>query len=238
MRLLEFTTVELMEGGNIWQNDLATNRISKELVGPTVAFLEKITGLPLLGNMLGSTGIKETSGDIDLGVDAKKYSKDELVSKLQNWSSKKDKSAFIKKSGICVHFRCPIAGKPNMGSVQVDFMFVPNLKFTHWSMTSNPDTKFQNKLRIILIASLAKALGYRFDATKGLTNRETGKSITKGLNPDALARILLNSNARAKDLTTIEGILAALRNDPKRNEKLSDARETFLRYGESPNILK
>ena len=56
----------LNEGGNIFKNaegQPATQRINQADVEPTLKWLEKITGLNHVDNMLGSTGIKPTSGD-------------------------------------------------------------------------------------------------------------------------------------------------------------------------------
>ncbi len=229
MRLYEFTI--LKEGGNIWKNDLATTRIKKEQVIPTVKFLEKITGLPLVNNMLGSTGIKADSGDIDLAVDASKISKDELIQKLKNWSKKNDPSALTKKTGISVHFRCPIEGNLNNNRVQVDFMFIDNIPFAKWGMKTVQNTEYKNTARNIVIASLAKTKNLRFSYTRGLVDRDTDTPIPHGTNTNYIAKILLNPSAKSTDLESIEAILLALKNDPNKNEKLADARETLGKQG-------
>ena len=77
-----FQKPSLLEGGNIFKGDLATVRINQADVLPTVVWLEKYTGLPLQDNMLGTTGRKDTSGDLDLGVDNKSITKEQLVAKL------------------------------------------------------------------------------------------------------------------------------------------------------------
>ena len=78
-----FTKTEaLLEGGNIFKGELATDRINLSDIGPTVKWLERYTGLPLQDNMLGTTGRKSSSGDLDLGVDVGSISKDELVARL------------------------------------------------------------------------------------------------------------------------------------------------------------
>jgi len=221
----------LFEGGNMWKGDLAPVRIPQALVKPTVAFLEKITGLPLLNNMLGSTGLKETSGDLDLGVDSKIMSKEELAAKLKAWADKKDPSALVAKTGISVHFRCPIAGKPSMNYVQVDFMFLDDVNFAKWIMRLDPTSQYKNVGRTILIASVAKVSGYKFSYTHGLLDRATQKPIKGGTNPDVIAQRILNPGATADDLRSIESILAALKNDPQQAEKLKDALETLPKYG-------
>ena len=80
---------QINEGGNIFKNPTgqpATQRINQADVDPTIAWLEKITGLPLQSNKLGTTGTSPTSGDIDVAVDQSKITKDQLVSKLTQWA--------------------------------------------------------------------------------------------------------------------------------------------------------
>lgn len=228
----------IVEGGNIWHGNLATARIPRDLVAPTVGFLEQITGLPLMNNMLGSTGIKADSSDIDLAVDATKTSKEQLIAKLKAWAAQNDELAQVKKTGISVHFRCPIAGKPELSSVQVDFMFVNDMNFSKWVLKLSHDSKYKNSVRNILLASLSKAVGLRFSPEKGLLNRNTNEPVKNGTNPDYIAKAILNPKATAKDLSSAENILLALNNDPKREEKLGDARKTLPMYGVDPEALK
>ena len=71
----------IKEGGNVFKDAdgaIVTTRINQTDVKPTVQWLEQLTGLPLMDNMLGSTGQKPTSGDLDLAVDPKTISKQEL----------------------------------------------------------------------------------------------------------------------------------------------------------------
>ena len=54
----------LNEGGNIFKDETGnpvTTRINQADVDPTLQFVEKITGLPLVDNKLGSTGSKVES---------------------------------------------------------------------------------------------------------------------------------------------------------------------------------
>jgi hypothetical protein len=221
----------LVEGGNVFKGEYSTIRIAKDLVRPTVAWLETITGFPLLGNMLGSTGLKETSGDIDLGIDASKYNKDELVNTLKSWSAKNDPTAFVKKVGTSVTFRCPIAGDPKLNYVQCDCMFLDDIKFAKWVMRADPNSKFKNQTRTILIASLSKAMGLKFSYTRGLLNRESDTPIKNGTNPLKIARTILNPDASIDDLRSVESILSSINKDPNREQKLADARETLAKEG-------
>ena len=110
----------LLEGGNVFkdeQGQSATVRISRENVVPTVQWLEQLTGLNLQDNMLGSTGRAETSGDLDLGVDATKVSKDLLIDVLLKKGIDRND---IRKSGDAVHLKTPILGDASNGYVQTD----------------------------------------------------------------------------------------------------------------------
>jgi hypothetical protein len=49
----------IKEGGNVFKDAdgaITTTRINQTDVKPTVQWLEQLTGLPLMDNMLGSTG--------------------------------------------------------------------------------------------------------------------------------------------------------------------------------------
>jgi hypothetical protein len=77
--------------------------------------------------------------------------------------------------------------------------------------------------------SIAKSMGYKLNQTAGLQDRATNAIISN--DPDVIAKILLNRQATREDLYSVESIVAALDNDPKKDEKLKDAREHFAREG-------
>jgi len=224
--------MKLLEGGNVFRDSNgipATQRIDQTDIKPTVAWLEQLTGLPLLDNMLGTTGLKPSSGDLDLGVDSNLVSKDQLGQRLTRWvqSHGQEPKEWIRKSGISVHFKTPIAGNPDKGFVQTDFMFVPDLEYAKFTIASAPESEYRGEHRYVLISSVAKALGMRMNQTKGLVHRETGEVITN--DPDEIARLLLNKNATRNDLRSVESIMSVLKTDPRREAKLADAREWFAR---------
>jgi hypothetical protein len=78
-----------------------------------------------------------------------------------------------------------------------------------------------------MINSMAKSLGYKLNQNSGLANRETNEIITD--NPDEIAKLLLNKKATARDLGSVESIMAALANDPRREAKIADFREHIAR---------
>ena len=106
---------DLFEGGNVFKDDagtILTKRINRADVLPTIKWLETVTGLELTDHLLGTTGKKETSGDLDIAIDANEVNKDEFAAKLGEYISKQgsDPKQWIKKSGVSVHFKTPIKG--------------------------------------------------------------------------------------------------------------------------------
>ena len=224
----------LSEGGNVFrtaQGEPRTQRINQADVAATVNWLERVTGLDLKSNLLGSTGLKPTSGDLDVGVDSTKVSKDELFSLLSDYVTQngQDPRDWVRRSGVSVHFLTPISGRANTGFVQTDFMFMPKLEFSKFILRQDPQSEYKGATRNILINSMAKSLGYKLNQTAGIQDRATNETITD--DPDEIAKMLLNPGATRDDLGSVERIMAALARDPRRAEKLSDFRAHMEREG-------
>ena len=215
--------MEITEGGNVFKladGSEATGRINRADVIPTVKWLEQLTGLNLVDNMLGSTGYKETSGDLDLAVDASKISKDVLVQQLLK---KGIEPTDIKKTGDSVHFKTPINGEGKNGYVQTDFMF-GDPSFQRFSMTGSPEgSPFKGMHRHVLLASIAKAQGMKWSYKNGLMDRATNEVISK--DPSEIAHKLFNGSAA--DLASVETILAKIKNLPNYDALVADAKETL-----------
>ena len=225
MRYFEFKQ-KVMEGGNMFKDasgQAITTRINQADINPTIQWLENITGLPLVDNTLGSVGKKATSGDLDIAVDQKAISKDELVAKLSQFVTSKgeDPKAWIKKSGISVHFLTPIDGNVQRGYVQTDFMFGDDIEQMKFGLHSAGDaSKYSGADRNLLMSSIAKSQGdLKYSWQKGLMNRQTEQVLTT--NPDAIAAALLGQGATRQDLDSVESIMTWLQtNNPKRIEFL------------------
>jgi hypothetical protein len=222
------------EGGNVFkdeQGEPLTQRINLADIHPTVAWLETITDLPLLDNMLGSTGLKPTSGDLDLAVDSNQINKEEFFNKLSQMVQQRgeDPRNWVRKSGTAVHLLTPIGGRAGRGFVQTDFMFLPKPEFSKWILRSDPQSDYKGATRNILINSMAKALGYKLNQISGIADRESNALISD--DPDAIAKMLLSPAATREDLASVERILAALKSDPKRDLKLADFRDHMQRAG-------
>ena len=213
----------LYEGGNVFKltdGQPATTRISRENVVPTVQWLEQLTGLNLVDNMLGSTGRKETSGDLDLGIDETKITKDVLIQQLLKRGIKAED---IKKSGDSVHLKTPILGDAGNGFVQTDFMF-GDPEFQKFALNTG-ESDYKGVHRAILLASIAKAQGMKWSYKNGLMDRETNEIITK--NPAEIAQKLINGTTA--DLGSVESIIKKIKALPNYEELVKDARDAFER---------
>jgi hypothetical protein len=215
--------MKLYEGGNVFKladGQPATTRISRENVVPTVQWLEQLTGLNLVDNMLGSTGRKETSGDLDLGIDETKITKDVLIQQLLKRGVKAED---IKKSGDSVHVKTPILGDAANGYVQTDFMF-GDPEFQKFALNTG-ESDYKGVHRAILLASIAKAQGMKWSYKNGLVDRDTNEIITK--NPEEIAEKLLGGTAT--DMSSVETIVKKIKARPDYEELVKDARDAFER---------
>ncbi len=215
--------MNIFEGGNVFKDakgQPATTRISRENVVPTVQWLEQLTGLNLVDNMLGSTGRKETSGDLDLGIDETKISKDVLVQQLLKRGVKAED---IRKSGDSVHLKTPILGDAGNGFVQTDFMF-GDPEFQKFALNTG-ESDFKGVHRALLLASIAKAQGMKWSYKNGLMDRETNEVISK--NPAEIAEKLLGGTVA--DMSSVETIVKKIKSRPDYDQLTTDARDAFER---------
>jgi hypothetical protein len=228
--------MNLQEGGNVFKDGngrAQTQRINQTDVKSTLAWLEEmLPGLDLQNNTLGSTGIKDTSGDLDIAVDAKQLTKEQLIAQLTRWatSQKQKPEEWVKQTGAGVHFKTPINGRPDLGYVQTDFMFLKNVPWSKFVLGAMPtDSKYKGRERNVLMNSIAKSMGYKLNQVGGIADRATDKIITDS--PDAVAKLLLNRTATRQDLASVESILQALSTDPNRDAKLADFKQHMEREG-------
>ena len=225
----------LLEGGNVFKDadgKPLTGRINQSDVPATVAWLEQVTGIEFpRDRWLGSTGKAPTSGDMDLAVDVNEISKDQLAAKLMQWiaSHKLPPAEWIKKGGE-VHLRTPIQGRPELGYVQTDFMFFPNLDWGTFFYSGGEGSAYKGANRNILMSSIAKQLGLKVGAN-GMFSRTSNQLVPGGLDPDYVAQALLGSRATRENLKNVESIFAALARDKDREVKVKDFREYLTKEG-------
>jgi len=234
---IEITMIQsLREGGNVFKNSkgqAVTQRINQTDVKPTLAWLEELVpGLDLQSNTLGSTGIKDTSGDLDIAVDANTVTKEQLEARLKQWAASHGfkPEDYVKKSGTAVHFLTPIVGNPANGYVQTDFMLLKNVPWSKFVLGAMPaDSKYKGRERNVLMNSIAKSMGYKLNQIAGIADRNTNEIITA--DPDQVAKMLLNKTATRQDLASVENILQALSTDSQRDAKLADFKAHMEREG-------
>lgn len=223
-------------GGNVFKDAVTgeslTKRINRIDVAATLKTLENITKLDLQNNMLGTTGVAETSGDLDVAVDQEHMSKQQLFEMLSGWVDYKWpntlKKSWLAKTGITVHFRTPIRGFEDQGFVQVDFMF-GNIDWLKWSLRGESTPGFKGSHRHILLSNLAKGKGYRWSPNSGVMTRDTGVVLTN--QPEAAASYLLGLDATIKDLDNIDSIMHYIMKKPKWEQMISEAEETLSHDG-------
>ena len=225
----------LKEGGNVFkdkQGQPLTQRINQADVPATIKYIENILGIDFPPERwLGSTGRKPTSGDLDLAVDLGEVNKDQLASALQQivTSQGLDPREWVVKKGE-VHFRTPIAGDPDKGYVQTDFMFFPNLDWGTFYYGGAEGSAFKGMNRNVLMSSMAKALGFKVGAN-GMFSRSTEELVPGGMDPNHVSRVLLGPAFTKENLKNVESIYAALSNDPNKDAKLKDFRDYLTREG-------
>jgi hypothetical protein len=229
----------LFEGGNVFKSpdgNSLTDNIKKQDIPTTIKWLEQITGLSLAPNLLGSAGRKSVSGDIDIGIDQKVTDKDKFYNILRNWADGKglDPRDYIRKSGISVHFKCPINGSEILGHVQIDFMFSDNLNWLKF-VTFGPgdSSKFSGADRYIAMSSLAKTLGLKLSQTKGLESRISGKTLT--WSPEQVAKDLIGPDSKMDDLSSVETIISCLKRNHITGEELHHRLHDFIENIHSRN---
>jgi hypothetical protein len=238
----------IVEGGNIFKSpgfskenpEMLTDRINKAEVAPTVEFLEVMSGVPVADCLLGSTGIAASSGDIDVGIDKNKYSKEWLMDHMLQQGVDPD---HLQKTGDSIHYMSPIwqeGGQKTDRFVQVDFMFVPDVEFAKWSMRTAPDSSYKGVYLQKLRADLVRIANpdWKWNHFNGVLSRTDNSSVF-GFDPDKIAQGLLGKGATRADLESVERVLSALKNNRGDiNTQVRDAYRTTLaprKPGEKPD---
>jgi len=220
--------ITLKEGGNVFPDVVDIKReYAKDLINSVKQLLP---GYDLQFD-IGSVGYKVQSGDMDVFMD-----QDEVVNKFKAKDEKTAKQSlaqFIQAKGFQtaikgrnVHVRMPL---PDGTFAQVDLMVIPDSSAVapwhqHGPRGSYEDPSFKGSQNFILMNSIGKALGLKFDAFGGkLMRRDNNEVVAR--TRDEVAKILLNPRATGNDLNSVKTIVQALENDPKKDAKLAQARE-------------
>ena len=201
----------LKEGGNIFQG---TADFDQKLIPDMMKQVNSVMGktgvkaLPIGSGATPTPG--KISGDLDMIADAGQIRdffkvKDNKNAKIELEKLFQAAGFETKKTGQIVHV------KTNVGdaSQQVDIMVVDGgetaQKFHVHDIPGGSPYKGVHKQ--IMIAELAKAKGMMWSPYKGLVNRETKQLVSNNL--DEIAKELLNPNASAADLGSVESIVKA-----------------------------
>jgi hypothetical protein len=226
----------LSEGGNVFKDadkNPLTTRINRSDIAPTIAWLENETGIDFSMDKdeedvpikwLGTTGRKDSSGDLDLSVDANEVDKKEFAAMLKG----KFGADSVKLSGDNVHLKTPIAGDEANGFVQTDFMFSANPAFQQGSMIGGQG-EYRGEHRHIVLSSIARARGMKYSPKNGLVDPETNEVVSDDWN--TIAKQLLGQTATVKDIKSVDSIINYIKKLPNYEELIAAARETLGRSG-------
>lgn len=127
-------------------------------IEPTLSALEKVLGIDLKNNVLGSVGKKEFSGDIDVAIQVDPDKIPDLVKRLEATPEVLDiakSSVIMTKVKIVNYDQSKQTSKPRTGFVQVDFMpGDPGWMKTYYHSPSDKESKYKGVFRNIMIATI------------------------------------------------------------------------------------
>jgi hypothetical protein len=226
--------MRLLEGGNAIPTSIP---VAKNDVADIVSAAKKSLPSELIKRIqtdIGSAGYKVESGDIDLMVEA-----EDVVALFQTQDEKNP--VLAAKKALEAYFRGKgIEAKTNGNNVsigipyknavaQVDVMVIHDAAIVapyhqHGPRGSYADPDFKGQPIFILMNSIGKALGYKFDAFGAKLMRRDDNTVV-ARDRDSVAKALLNPKAAGEDLDSVKSILRALENDPMKDAKLAQARE-------------
>jgi len=170
----------------------------------------------------------KVSGDLDMIVDqdqvAQATGTDKPAAIKKGLRALFDQAGFqTGQSGVSVHVRVEVAGEAH----QVDIMVVPKAEIAAKFHTHDipQDSKFKGVNKHIAMAALATEHNMLWSPYQGLFHRndegKKGEFATDDI--DKIARTLLGNRATAKDLGSMESIMAAL-GDKQGNDLLARLR--------------
>jgi hypothetical protein len=218
------TNSYLKEGGNIWPDETENfdHAIIPDMMKQVNSVISK-TGAKALPIGSGATPTPgKKSGDLDMIVDSGQLKeffgvKDNKNAKIELEKLFQQAGFDTAKSGSSVHVKTNIGNSAQ----QVDIMVVDQgntaQKFHVHDIPK--DSPYKGVHKQLAIAYLAKQNGMKWSPYKGLLDRETNELVANEL--DEIAKQILGSGASAKDLGSLESILAAMPKD-KADSVLAD----------------
>lgn len=214
----------LNEGGNIWPDE--TTDFDHKDIPAIMKQLNSVivkTGTKALPIGSGATPTQgKRSGDLDMIIDSGKLKdyfgvKDDKSARVELENLFRQAGLDTKKTGTSVHVKVPVGNEYH----QVDVMVVPDGETAQKFHVHNipQGSKYKGVHKQIAMAYLSKANGMKWSPYKGLVDRETNELVSNNL--DEIAKRILNPNASAKDLGSLESIMAALPKD-RADQMLAD----------------
>lgn len=150
MRLYE--AEQLIEGGGA----TGLSPILQKDVMPTIKKVAQYLGIPMDEiHLVGSTGKKARSGDIDIAVDATYYKPQDTHKRMMAIVG--DQGSYNKGFNIG-SYKFPIKGDPQNGYVQVDIMFVENPEWAKFFIAAQEASRYKNAVRNALLGAVASSL--------------------------------------------------------------------------------
>jgi hypothetical protein len=152
--------MNIFEGGNVFKDEdgrSVTQRINQTDVKSTLAWLEELVpGLDLQNNTLGSTGIKDTSGDLDIAVDTAQVTKEQMVAQLAAGHRATDSdptNGCVSPELLCIskHPSTVALIKATFRLTSCSYNNVPWSKFVLGAMPA--DSKYKGRERNVLMNS-------------------------------------------------------------------------------------
>lgn len=217
--------------------------MSKPVAQEDVATVVKITKQKLpkqLQNFyrdIGSAGYKPVSGDIDLMLEASDVVK--FFNSPNTLAAKKALKSYFESSGIeaKVNGRNVSVGieyssnTQPAGYAQVDLMVIEDADLVapyhqHGPRGMYEDPAFKGTDGFIVISSIAKYLGLKFDPFGAKLSRRDDNTVVARSRGD-VAKIILGPSAVESDLNSVKTMAKALDNDPNQLVKLAEAITTL-----------
>jgi hypothetical protein len=200
------------EGGNIFQGTADFDHALIPAMMKQVNNVMAKTGVKALPIGSGATPTPgKISGDLDMIADAGQIRnffkvKDNKDAKIELEKLFQQAGFETKKTGQIVHVKTDVGGS----SQQVDIMVVDNGEVAQKFHVHNipQGSKYKGVHKQIAMAYLAKAVGMKWSPYIGLVSRDTNELISN--NVDDIAKKIIGPNASAKDLGSLESIMAAM----------------------------
>ena len=235
-------TMQLNEGGNIWNEAEPYDQGNAEALEKQLEKYLSGTGLDVFRIGSGATPTPgKMSGDLDVMVDldvaAKAFNEQDPKNiRIALEKFLQEKGLETKRIAVTVHVRLPFGDKFH----QVDIKVVKNAanvyRFHIHDIPKGSPWKGVNKQ--MMLNTLASSQGMLWSPDEGLYARDAAgkKAQLLSTDLDEIARYLLGKTASAKDLGSVESIMAAIPDESRRNEIFAKAKASPSWQAATPDV--